>query len=196
MSISYERTGRQVQKKRTRNALIHGARRLLAQGMTPTVEQAAIAASISRPTAYRYFPNQRALLLAAYPEIAIASLLPQNAPEDPMQRLGLLTDALTQIVLDDEATLRVMLVSSLEQRGHLKPPPLRTGRRIVWVEDALAPLRARMDPAMFRALVLSIAAVLGIETLVWLTDVAGLSRKEARALMRSMAQNLARSHGL
>ena len=88
MSISYERTGRTQQKARTRDALIAATRRLLAQGTTPTVEQAAAAAQISRATAYRYFPNQRALLAATYPVIDLRSLLPTPAPPDPAARLA------------------------------------------------------------------------------------------------------------
>ena len=62
MSIPYELNGgRLAQKRRTREALIASARELVANGEAPTVEAAAEAASISRTTAYRYFPNQRAL---------------------------------------------------------------------------------------------------------------------------------------
>ena len=68
-------TGRTHQKARTRNALVDITRTLLASGRTPTVEEAAEAAGISRATAYRYFPNQRALLVAAHPEIDATSLL-------------------------------------------------------------------------------------------------------------------------
>ena len=81
MSIPYELTGRTKQKARTRAALIAATRDLLAQGVTPTVEQAAESASISRTTAYRYFPNQRALLVAAHPEIETRSLLGPNPPD-------------------------------------------------------------------------------------------------------------------
>src|SRR5262245_23364797 len=51
----YEATGRTHQKHRTRDALIAAARELVAKGLTPTVEEAAAAAAISRTTAYRYF---------------------------------------------------------------------------------------------------------------------------------------------
>ena len=83
MSIPYESIGRTRQKERTRNALIAAARNLVAQGVTPTVEEAATAASISRTAAYRYFPNQRALLLAAHPETEASSLLATNVPTIP-----------------------------------------------------------------------------------------------------------------
>src|SRR5829696_6293436 len=83
-SIPYDGTGRTEQKGRTRKLLVAATRELLAQGITPTVEQAAAAASISRTTAYRYFPNQRTLLLAAHPEIELSSLLGDHPPEDQM----------------------------------------------------------------------------------------------------------------
>ena len=68
VSTGYEESGRTAQKARTRNALLDAARDLLAlNGEVPTVEDAAAAASISRTTAYRYFPSQAALLAAAHP---------------------------------------------------------------------------------------------------------------------------------
>ncbi len=72
--------------ERTRNALIAAARQLLAEGVTPTVERTADRAGVSRTTAFRYFPNQRALLVAAYPQIEERSRLGSVAPEDPMAR--------------------------------------------------------------------------------------------------------------
>src|SRR6478752_3866668 len=89
MSMAHTEGGRTAQKTRTRNALVAAARELVANGENPTVEQAAAAASISRATAYRYFPNARALLLAAHPEIAATSMLPERAPEDPALRLDI-----------------------------------------------------------------------------------------------------------
>ena len=74
MTVPYESTGRVNQKARTREALISATRDLLAQGVVPSMERAATAASISRTTAYRYFPTQRELLTAAYPHIEQRSL--------------------------------------------------------------------------------------------------------------------------
>ena len=194
MSISYERTGRTQQKARTRQALIAATRRLLAQGTTPTVEQAAAAAQISRATAYRYFPNQRALLTATYPTIDRRSLLPTPAPPDPAARLAAVADAQTQQVLELEPELRTQLRLALDpdgaDHGQL---PLRRGRRITWIEEALAPLRGRLPEQQLRRLVHAIGAVVGIEALVWLTDIAGLSRQQAIEVMRWSAETLLRA---
>ena len=194
MSIPYELNGRIDQKRRTRDALIAAARDLVATGETPTVEAAAEAASISRTTAYRYFPNQHALLVAAHPETGVVSLLPEDAPDDAATRLDLVVDAFTRSLLENEAQQRTMLRLSLEadpvQRAQL---PLRQGRAIKWIEEALAPLREDMSEADVRRLTHAIRSATGIEALVWLTDIAGLSRHDARELMRWSARALLRS---
>ncbi|MEA2450067.1 MAG: hypothetical protein QOG63_1999 [Thermoleophilaceae bacterium] len=191
MSISYEKTGRTNQKARTRGALVAAARELLAGGATPTVEQAADAAQVARATAYRYFPNRRALLVATYPEIDQPSLLSESAGSDPADRLDAVAASITRQMLQHETELRTMLRLSLDpdpaQRGDL---PLRKGRRITWVADALAPLGDQLSEAELERLVHAIAAVIGIETLVWLTDIAGYSRDEATELMRWSARSL------
>ena len=194
MSTPYELNGRIDQKRRTRDALIAAARDLVATGETPTVEAAAEAASISRTTAYRYFPNQHALLVAAHPETGFVSLLPEDAPDDAATRLDLVIDAFTRSLLENEAQQRTMLRLSLEadpvQRAQL---PLRQGRGIKWIEEALAPLRENMSEADVRRLTHAIRSATGIEALVWLTDIAGLSRHDARELMRWSARALLRS---
>ncbi len=193
-SIPYELTGRTWQKSRTRNALVTAARQLLAEGVTPTVEQAADRAEVSRATAYRYFPNQRALLLATYPQLELDSQLGTAPPSDPLARLDLVVEAITDQVVEHEPELRAQLRLSLES----PPPdpealPFRRGRAIAWLEDALAPLQGRVPEAELRRLVLAIRATIGIEALVWLTDVARLPRQEAVEIMRSSARTLARA---
>jgi AcrR family transcriptional regulator len=191
MSIPYELSGRTQQKARTRNALVAAARELLASGSTPTVEQTADAAQVARATAYRYFPNRRALLVATYPEIDEPSLLEAPDATDPAERLDAVAKSLTRQIVDHETELRAMLRLSLdpdpEQRGEL---PLRKGRRIDWVADALAPMEGRVPQAELDRLVRAIAAVLGIEMLVWLTDIAGMSRNQAAETMRWSARAL------
>src|SRR5687767_2643981 len=148
MSTAYELHGRTSQKQRTRAALVAAARALVAEGRAPTVEDVAEAASISRTTAYRYFPNQRALLAAAHPETGTESLLPSDAPGDVVQRVDLVVAEFTRVITDTEAQQRTMLRLSLEadavERSKL---PLRQGRAIRWLEEALEPRRADLGDA-------------------------------------------------
>jgi AcrR family transcriptional regulator len=191
MSTPYETGGRTAQKQRTRDALVAAARNLLTAGITPTVEGAAETAGISRTTAYRYFPNKRGLLLAAHPEVATTSMLPPETPADPAARLDAVIRNFTAMIEDTEAQQRAMLRLSLEpnvpERAEL---PLRQGRAIGWITEALADLRDKLGDAGLRQLVLSIRAATGIEALVWLVDVGGLSSAEAVDLMRWSAQAL------
>jgi len=184
------RGGRTNQKLRTRNALIAAARELVAQGGSPTVEDAAAAASISRTTAYRYFRTQAELLAAAHPETTVDSLLPENPPDDAAARLEIVIREVTRIVIDTEPQQRTMLRLSLEPGQRPEGLFLRQGRVIGWLEDALAPLSKRIPKTEFRRLVLAIRAAIGIEALIWLTDVAGLSRQEASKTMRWSARSL------
>jgi hypothetical protein len=86
--------------------------------------------------------------------------------------------------------LRLSLEPDPSLRGEL---PLRQGRAIRWITEAVAPLRDRMSEGELRRLALSIRSAAGIEALVWLTDVAGLSREEAVQVMRQSARALLRS---
>jgi AcrR family transcriptional regulator len=194
MSTRYELVGRTHQKQRTRQALVAAARELVAQGVTPTVDASAARASISRTTAYRYFPNQRTLLVSAHPEIDARSLLPENPPDDAEDRLDIVVKTFLRIIVDTEQQQRTMLRLSLESdpslRGEL---PLRQGRAIGWIVEALSPLRDRMSAARLRRLAIAIRSAAGIESLVWLTDVAGLSRADAVQVMRQSARALLRS---
>src|SRR6266568_9404277 len=159
MSMPYELRGRTQQKARTREALVNATSTLLAEGVTPTVEQAAAAAGISRTTAYRYFPNQRTLLVAAHPEIEKRSLLPDDAPADPEMRLDAAIDAFTRQNIETEPQLRAMLRLSLEpDPAQRERPLLRRGRAIGWIEDALSPLRDTMSGAEVHRLAVAIRA--------------------------------------
>jgi AcrR family transcriptional regulator len=173
----YEATGRTNQKHRTRDALVAAARELVAKGVTPTVDEAAAAASISRTTAYRYFQTRAALLAAAHPETAVSSLLPKQPPDDVHERLRIVVRGYLRIMIDTEPQLRTMLRLSLgADPGEL---PLRRGRVITWIEDALEPLREQIGAAAVRRLAIAIRSATGIEAFGWLVDVAGQSRDEA-----------------
>lgn len=72
----------------------------------------------------------------------------------------------------------------------LHPPALRQGRAIGWIEHALEPLR-RSHPAVdVHGLAVAIRSATGIESLIWLVDIAGQSRAEATETVRRTARAL------
>jgi AcrR family transcriptional regulator len=188
MTTPYEATGRTEQKSRTRQALVDATQELLSRGATPRVEDAAEHAGISRTTAYRYFPNQRALLLAAQPQLQPDTLLPDGAPADPPARLDAFMAAFTRYNLQWEPQLRAALRLSLD--GGAERPMLRSGRAIGWIEDALAPLRQSRPDVDVHRLAVAIRSATGMESLLWLRDIAGLSPEEAAETLRRTAQAL------
>jgi hypothetical protein len=127
--------------------------------------------------------------------IGASSLLPTDAPDDAATRLDLVMAAFTRsTVVENEAQQRTMLRLSLAvdpvKRAQL---PLRQGRAIKWIEEALAPLRKQMSEAEVHRLTLAIRSATGIEAFVWLNDVAGLPRNDAIKLMHWSAGALLRS---
>jgi AcrR family transcriptional regulator len=188
VATPYESTGRTAQKSRTRRALVAATRELLAAGLTPTVENAAERAGISRTTAYRYFPNQRSLLLAAHPTISPETLLPTNPPTDPKARLDALMTAFTHYNFTWEPQLRASLRLSLEPTADR--PVLRQGRAIGWIAEALTPLHDTHPHIDIHRLAIAIRSATGIETLIWLVDIAGYSREQAAHTVKATAQAL------
>jgi len=181
VSTAYEESGRTRQKQRTRNDLITATRDLITRGgSAPTVEEAAAAASVSRTTAYRYFRSQHELLAAAHPEIELSSLLPDDVGDDPEVRIEAAVRSMMAMVVDTEPQQRTMLRLSLEADTATRQQlPLRQGRAIGWFSEALEPIADRLGDDGVRRLAVAIRAACGIETLVWLTDVAGLTQEQA-----------------
>jgi len=134
--------------------------------------------------------------LEVQPAIAVqqARETGEEPPEDPAARLNAVAEELASQVVEHGPELRAQLRLSLESNGGDRPElPFRIGRAIAWIEEALATLRWQLPEPELRRLVLAIRCAVGIEALVWLTDIAGISREEAVDLMRWSAQALLRS---
>ena len=116
------------------------------------------------------------------------SFLPDPAPEEVGARVEAVVTAVIDRVQETESQQRAMLRLSLGESPH--ELPLRQGRVIGWLEEALEPLRADLGEDVAHRLAVAIRSVCGIETRVWLTDVAGLESPEVAALQLWMAQAL------
>ncbi len=87
--------------------------------------------------------------------------------------------AFMAMVSGTEAQQRTMLRLSLEADASGRELPLRQGRAVAWFVEALEPLAEELGDDAVRRLAVAVRAVCGIEALVWLTDVAGLSKDDA-----------------
>lgn len=184
-----EKAGRPNQKRRTRKDLLDAAFRLMKEGgRKPTLEEVAEEALVSRATAYRYFPSTEALLNEAALDVAFPSakqLFGNEDSADPLVRMEQVEEAVQEMVAANEAPLRMMLASALEQG--LKGPadlPARQNRRMPLIEAALEPARDSFDAVSLDRLPKALALLIGTEQMLVFKDVLQLPEKEARDVRR------------
>lgn len=185
--VSQERTN---QKRRTRLAVLRSASEMLQAGAVPTVAEAAAAASVSRATAYRYFPSQDLLLVEATLEGATPAidrvLASADFPQDAEARLDRLVTAVYEMLFGNEVAFRALLRLSLAPSPAV--PVRRSGRRLAWLEQALAPIRAHCSAAAFKRLVSTLAVFLGVECVVVMRDICALPPRSAQQNVRWAAR--------
>lgn len=170
--------GRSNQKLRTRRALVEAVRELVRQGERPTVAKAARLALVSDATAYRYFPDQSALvreaLFAPWPgaDAAMAGLSDDASLAD---RVAAAAEAMLRFVIANEAAVRTVmglsLLRSVEgEAGRAEARAMRPRRRLELIDAALRPFAPTIGHEQLRRLRLSLCAVIGSEILVALKD--------------------------
>jgi AcrR family transcriptional regulator len=160
------------------------------QGRTPSLEDVAAEALVSRATAYRYFPSVEALLVEASFDLSVPDadgLFGGDTSTDPVARLQRVDTALHDMILANEAPLRMMLVHTLQRglRGEDDDAlPRRQNRRAPLIEAALKPAAKQFKPAALDTLRKALALVIGTEAMVVFKDVLQLDDAEARKVKR------------
>lgn len=190
--ISGPTTERRAQKARTREAILAGARAVIARGEPVTVAAAAEAAGISRATAYRYFSDPAALTAEAGLAIEV---LPYETivagARSPREKAVAVSVYMLDLSLGHEAGFRQFLARNLDAwLAEDGKRILRGARRVTMFEAALAPERARLGEARFRALVDCLTATTGTEAMIALLDIAGTSHADARQAVRDISEAL------
>lgn len=190
--------GRDRQRLRTRRDLLATAARLIESGRWPTVAEVADAAHVSRRTAYRYFPTQAKLFVEAAleglrpsMERAIAATPEVRGAGDLEARVDALVAAMQGLAVENEHLLRLMVHLTVLEHPAGKTPRRGT-RRIDWIESTLAPVRERLPAATYERLVSALALCAGIEALLVLRDIRGLSTQQAIETSRWMALAIVR----
>ncbi|MEU1671152.1 TetR/AcrR family transcriptional regulator [Streptomyces roseifaciens] len=176
------RGGREAQRRRTRKAIVDAAVRLSAAGATPSIDEIAAAADVSRRTVYTYFPSLDHLLIDA-----TAGALNEPPVEEALNDPALAGDPAGRV----DALIRTLLKYSPQSlplgrrliRLTVDPPasgteqptaPRRGPRRIEWLEQACEPLRSTLSPESYQRLISALTIVVGWEAQIALRDVRGL----------------------
>jgi AcrR family transcriptional regulator len=180
-----EETGRFRQRRRTRAAIVAAAADLLREGRTPSVNDVAEAADVSRRTVYQYFPTTDQLLLDATLGVLSQSPIDEaiEAADPDHGDAGERVAAMIRAVFAQAAeTLPIgRSLIRLTVAPEAEPDegtPRRGYRRVGWIERALEPLRPELSAAAFERLVSALAMVVGWEALIVLQDLRGLPEKE------------------
>jgi AcrR family transcriptional regulator len=189
------------QRRRTKAAIMEGARAFLLEGKVPSVAEAAEAAGVSRATAYRYFPTQGALVREA---VDAGLVRERSAWEELLGDAGALTERVQRyvslafgLIREDEALMRGYLLLALEQWAklqageELEEEPIKRGGRLEAISATLEPFTEQLDDAAIRRLSVAVSLLVGIEAHVVFRDIWGLDDDEARGTSLWMARVLA-----
>ena len=175
--------------------LLAQAVKLVRRGRIPSVAEVALAADVSRATAYRYFPSRSKLVSAVIAEALapVRRAVPQEG--DPKARLHELLDRTYSRFAEYEPHMRAALQlalehQSLEAAGLLEEEPFRRGQRTHILATTLFPLKKELSKKAFQRLLHALAVVYGIEAMVILKDICGASDRETEAVVRWMMDAL------
>lgn len=178
------------QRLRTRKDLLQAASRLMREGRTPTFDEIAEAAMVSRATAYRYFAGLEALLLEAGLDVAVPTpeaLFAGDTSTDPVARLERVDDALSEMMAANEPALRMLLAHTMQRSvapDADQSAPLRQNRRGPLIAAALTPSRGLVACAELDTLAKAVTVLMGIEAVVVFKDVLQLDDAEAARVRR------------
>jgi AcrR family transcriptional regulator len=189
------------QRRRTKAAIMEGARKLLLEGKVPSIADAAGEAGVSRATAYRYFPTQGALVQEAVDAVLVGG---RSAWEERIGDGGDLKERVERYVSlifdlrrENEALMRGSLLLALEQWAKLQAgeelgeEPIKRGGRLEAISATLEPFRQTLADEAIRRLSVALSLVVGIEAHVVLRDIWGLDDREARGISLWTARVLA-----
>ena len=175
------------QTRRTRKAILDAAMAMLAAGRTPTVNEVAAAADVSRRTIFLYFPTFDQLLvdatLGALSQAEVDRAIDTAGRSGGVPaRLEALVRSLQRVTPDVERLGRSLIRLTVSAPPPGEGAPRRGYRRVEWIEAALAPWRERFTAGEWRRLVCALAMIAGWEALIVQRDICGLSAGEGEAL--------------
>jgi hypothetical protein len=117
---------------------------------------------------------------------------PTGADERSLEaRLDALVLNMMKLAFENEALLRTMIQQTVLETP-LTEIPRRGTRRVDWIEAALSPLRSQLSKANFRRMVSALAVCTGIEAILVLRDIRGLTAPQTTQMSRWMAQAMLR----
>jgi AcrR family transcriptional regulator len=191
------------QRRRTKAAIMEGARKLLLEGKVPSIADAAEEAGVSRATAYRYFPTQGALVKDAVDDVLVSGRPAWEErlgdTRDLTERVERYVSLVFGLMQENEALMRGSLLLALEQWAkvqageELGEEPIKRGGRLEAIAATLEPFTERLGEDTIRRLSVALSVVVGIEAHVIFRDIWELDDDEAQQVSLWMARVLAQA---
>jgi AcrR family transcriptional regulator len=189
---------------------VDAATRLLADGGTPSVDEIAAAADVSRRTVYMYFPTLDQLLLdatvgalsATEMDAAMTAAATAEDPAAGVDALVRTSTRLSPVTLPlGRRIIRLTVDAGQDEQDDYdgqdaqdgraaRDAPKRGFRRVAWVEQAVGPLRGELSDEQFERLVSALCLVVGWEAHIILEDVRGLPPQDEERVLRWAARAL------
>lgn len=176
-------------RRRTREAILSGARALMQRGEAVTVAAAAAEEGVSRATAYRYFSDPQ--VLASEAGLAVEVLPYETVVVDaktPRTRAIAVSLYIFDFSVAHEAAFRQFLARNLDAWVAHGPGDRRGARRVDMFRAALE--GAALTKAQTNRLVTALTASTGSEAMIALHDIAKVDTPTARAAVKEIAEAL------
>ena len=182
--------GRPAQRRRTRNAILAAATDLLRDGKTPTIDDVASAADVSRRTIYMHFPTLDQLIIDATMGTLTAGAYDSEFPTNSsaLERVATIVTTLTKNASEWLPFGRRMV--ALTAAAPPKDGVKRGHRRVGWIDRAIAPLSDQLSDEQHERLAAALSIVLGWEAMIVLRDIRGLGPRREKAVLTWAAQTL------
>ena len=190
MSSPYER---HAQKNRTREAILEGARKLLADGKQVTVAASAAEVGVSKATAYRYFKDPHVLAAEAGLDVEVAPYSEVVTGSTTLrEKLIAINTYIFEFALNHEPQMRQFVARSLVASLNSAPASAgrRGARRVMMYRTALEEEGVSPDDPDMEMMIRALATVTGNEAMISLLDIMNLDRDTARDTVRSMTEAL------
>lgn len=192
-------TGRQTQKKKTRQKILDSAQNLMTIGKPFSLEDVAKHSNTSRATVYRYFSNID--ILCSEAGIDIHTKSPEKLVEEcnhlPItEQILYIQNYYNKLAIDNEAAFRKYLSIYLKEDYSNQKNSVRGARRASALILALQPFKRKISKNNYQNLIASATALMGIEPLITTKDVCKLSNNDAKSALSWGLEMLLKGSGI
>lgn len=192
-------TGRQTQKKKTRQKILDSAQNLMTIGKPFSLEDVAKHSNTSRATVYRYFSNID--ILCSEAGIDIHTKSPEKLVEEcnhlPItEQILYIQNYYNKLAIDNEAAFRKYLSIYLKEDYSNQKNSVRGARRASALILALQPFKRKISKNNYQNLIASATALMGIEPLITTKDVCKLSNNDANSALSWGLEMLLKGSGI